>query len=110
MKHVFGLITLSIGLASWGTAVHAQEPAALAESEFEAGHHAIALALFEHRAAAGDSAAAERAAQMIYDRAAADGAAATEEQWRALRYLRQAATAGRPGATTEEYVPGPAGC
>ena len=42
MKHVFGLITLSIGLASWGTAVHAQEPAALAESEFEAGHHAIA--------------------------------------------------------------------
>ena len=32
MKHVFGLITLSIGLASWGTAVHAQEPAAVAEA------------------------------------------------------------------------------
>ena len=121
MKHVFGLITLSIGLASWGTAVHAQEPAAVAEAEFEAGHHAIALALLEHRAVAGDRAAAERAGQMIYDSAAADGAAATEEQWRALRYLGQAATAGRPGArqlmqrvlppaTTEEYVPGPAGC
>ena len=54
MKHIFGFITLSIGLATWGTAVHAQEPAALAEAEFEAGHHAIALALFEHRAAAGD--------------------------------------------------------
>lgn len=121
MKHIFGLITLSIGLASWGTAVHAQEPAALAEAEFEAGHHAIALALFEYRAAAGDSAAAERAGQMLYDRASLDGTTMTDEQWRALGYLRQAAKAGRPGArqlmqrvlpppATDEYVPGPYGC
>ena len=70
---------------------------------------------------AGDSAAAERAGQMLYDRAAPDGATLTDEQWRALGYLRQAARDGRPGArqlmqrvlppaATEDYLPGPAGC
>jgi hypothetical protein len=121
MKHIFGLITLGIGLAAWGTAVHAQEPGALAAAENGAGHRAIALALFEHRAATGDSAAAERAGQMLYDGQPLEGAAMTEDQWRALSYLGQAARAGRPAArqlmqralpppAADEYVPGPYGC
>ena len=114
-----------VGLAAAGsTSAHAQDAAARAEAEYAAGHYVDALALFEARAAAGDSAAAEMAGQMLYRGGTVYGPAVARDRERARGYLQQAARDGRPaarflveheaapvtGETEEEYVPGPAGC
>lgn len=115
---------ISLAAAGSGGNVMAQEVTSSAEDEYAAGHYTSALALFEARAAAGDSAAAEIAGQMLYYGGTVYGPAIMSDRQRARRYLEQAASGERPaarylseradvpasGVIEEEYVPGPAGC
>ncbi len=128
MKHTLKLLAVPLiwFVASTGTPVYGQGIAAKAEAEYDAGHYANALALFERRAAHGDAVAAEMAGQMLYFGSAVYGTAVARDTQRAGGYLAQAARDGRPMArylvdrinsstpalpdTGEEYVPGPAGC
>lgn len=126
MNHALNLakVLLVWLAASVGSAPHAQEAATRATDEYEAGHYAEALALFEARAAAGDTVAAELAGQMLLLGPTVYGSAVARDTRRAVGYLEQAARDGRPVARYlldrmiptaadgdgEEYVPGPAGC
>jgi len=111
---------------STATPAHAQDQAAVAEAEYAAGHFAEALTLFETRAAAGDTVAAELAGQMLFYGATLYGQSIAGDPERARQYLAQAARDGRPVAryliervgspaaaqpdAGDDYVPGPAGC
>ncbi|MBE0546213.1 MAG: hypothetical protein IH627_00855 [Rubrivivax sp.] len=108
------------------TPVHGQNQAAAAEAEYAAGRFPNALMLFEARAAAGDTVAAEVAGQMLFYGETLYGKSVARDPERARHYLAQAARDGRPLArhlierigppatgprdAGGDYVPGPAGC